>query len=405
MTGTIAAPVKVAHIIYRFDFGGLENGLANLVNRMPAERYRHSIICLAGFGEEFVKRVDREQVQILSIDKRPGKDLPSYGRLWRVLRRISPDIVHTRNIGTIDLQWIALAAGVKHRVHGEHGWTSDDPRGQHKGNLRIRRACRPVIQRYVAMSRDIGEWLSRDVGVPSASIRQLYNGVDVDKFTPFGPVPADNPWGSTDELIIGTVGRLDPVKNQASMLRTLYLILERRPELRGRLRLIIVGDGPERIRLTDLSRELGLSDSLWMPGARTDVAELMRAMDVFALPSLNEGISNTILEAMSSGRPVIAGKVGGNPELLEHGRHGLLYDPESDEELAKAILDYVDGEGIRNQHGQAARARVQEKFSLDAMVGAYADFYDELLSQNGGRARTRMTSASTTRTDRAETAE
>lgn len=405
MAGKLEEPLKIAHIVYRFDFGGLENGLANLVNRMPAKRYRHSIICLAGFGREFVKRVDREQVQVLSIDKRPGKDLPSYGRLWRVLRRVSPDIVHTRNIGTIDLQWIALAAGVKHRVHGEHGWTSDDPRGQHKGNLRIRRACRPAIQRYVAMSRDIADWLSSDVGVPADAVCQLYNGVDVERFTPGGSVPADSPWGMKGECVIGTVGRLDPVKNQASLLRALYLILEQRPELRGSLRLIIAGEGSERAALSELSRELGLSDSLWMPGARADVAEMMRAMDVFVLPSVNEGISNTILEAMASARPVIAGNVGGNPELLEHGVNGLLYKPESEEELAKAILSYVGDGAIRKQHGAAARARVQQRFSLDAMVTAYAEFYEELLRSKGGGSGNHVAGAGTNRVDRAQTVE
>jgi sugar transferase (PEP-CTERM/EpsH1 system associated) len=379
-------PALIAHIVYRFDYGGLENGLANLVSRMPGQRFRHAVICLAGYGEDFVTRIDREKVAVISIDKRPGKDFASYGRLWRLLKKLSPDIVHTRNLGTVDLQWVAFAAGVPHRVHGEHGWTSDDPKGLDPRKLRIRRACRPVIQRYVAMSRDIAAWLRSAVGVPEARIRQLYNGVDTGRFRSDGELPFDLPWTGKSPTVIGTVGRLDPVKNQLALLRVFGRILEQHPELKERLRLIIAGDGPERSILETCIRESDLSECVWMPGARDDVAALMRAMDLFVLPSVNEGISNTILEAMASGLPVVAGRVGGNPELVEDGKTGSLYPGDSEAELADAILRYVRAPDLRQSHGRAARARVLERFSLESMVEAYADFYDELLNRQDNSA-------------------
>ena len=144
----------VLHVIYRLDHGGLENGLVNLVNRMPTDRFRHGIVCLAGFTD-FRHRIQRDDVHVYSLDKRPGTDLGAYWRFWRLLRRLRPDIVHTRNLGTIDLQWLAWLAGIKGRVHGEHGWGIADTHGLGRRGLIIRRACRRVIQRYVAVSRDI----------------------------------------------------------------------------------------------------------------------------------------------------------------------------------------------------------------------------------------------------------
>ena len=115
--------------------------------------------------------------------------------------------------------------------------------------------------------------------------------------------------------MIGTVGRLDRIKNQQALLEALRVLREHD---RGadRLRLVIVGDGPLRGELAGAVRRLALDDAVWMPGSRADVPSLMRAMDVFVLPSRNEGISNTVLEAMASGLPVIATRVGGNPELV-----------------------------------------------------------------------------------------
>ena len=255
------------------------------------------------------------------------------------------------------------------------------------------------------MSRDIAAWLKRDVGAPPAAIRQLYNGVDTGRFTPDGARALDCPWMEETGLVIGTVGRLDPVKNQQSLLRAFYRILERHPELHGRLRLIIAGDGPERAGLIDLARELGLLESVWMPGARGDIPDLMRAMDLFVLPSVNEGISNTILEAMATGRPVVAGNVGGNPELVEDGRTGVLYRADSDEDLADSILRYAKDPAMRSEHGEAARARVLERFSLDAMVRAYEEFYEELLNRDGSGARAAASENQTSTPGTAETAE
>jgi sugar transferase (PEP-CTERM/EpsH1 system associated) len=298
-----------------------------------------------------------------------------------LLRKLKPDIVHTRNLGTVDLQWIAWAAGVSGRVHGEHGWEASDPLGLDAKNLRIRKFCRASVRRYVAMSQDLAAWLQRHVNVSAARVRQIYNGVDVAKFTPNGSKPKDLPWRevSPKPFVFGTVGRLDPVKRQGSMLEAFARLLNSGSVERAAVRLMIVGKGPLEGELKSKAEALGIADAVWFTGARSDIPDLMRALDAFVLPSMNEGISNTILEAMASGLAVIAARVGGNPELVVSGKTGVLYDDASSDGLFEAMMSYVKAPQLAKQHGVAGRERVEKEFSLSAMVDNYVRVYRELV--------------------------
>jgi glycosyltransferase involved in cell wall biosynthesis len=148
-------------------------------------------------------------------------------------------------------------------------------------------------------------------------------------------------------------------------------------------RLVLVGGGGELHTCRQLADSLGVAEKIWMPGPREDIPELMRAMNVFVLPSLNEGISNTILEAQASGLPVIATAVGGNVELVEAGVNGLLVRPGDADGLAQALLTYFEHPALRERHGREARARVEARFSIPAMVRAYEAVYEKALAETG----------------------
>jgi sugar transferase (PEP-CTERM/EpsH1 system associated) len=378
----LVKPPLILHVIYRLDFGGLENGLVNLINNLPQDLAQHAILTLAGYSR-FAERIRRPGVELLNLDKRPGKDPAIYARCWRALRRLRPSIVHTRNLGTVDLQWVACAAGVPIRVHGEHGWDADDARGTSPRHLWIRRWCRPAIHRHIAVSEDLASWLRTSIHVRPERIETIINGVDTRRFQPAGDQPADLPWYdgalSKRPLIFGTVGRLDPVKNHAGLLRAFAALVVSRPGIAANL--VIVGDGPELDRLRRLVCELRLADMVWLAGARDDIPALLRAFDVFVLPSINEGISNTLLEAMASGRPVIAARVGGNAELVTSGSDGQLYDSARETELVAAMQTYLDDSAQRLRHGRAARLKVETRFSLSSMVDGYSRMYGALLRQ------------------------
>lgn len=377
-------PPLITHIIYRLGVGGMENGLVNLINQMPAERYRHAIICLTDFTE-FSRRIARPDVELVCLHKRAGKDIGLYARLYRALRALDPDIVHTRNMAAIEGQLVAACSGVSARVHSEHGREGADLHGAYRRYNLLRKAIQPLVGHYIAVSRDLAGWLQGTIGVPGRKLTQIYNGVDSVKFRPRGGVRGPmGPVGfaTDDAILIGSVGRLAQVKDFPTLIRAFGRLRELWAE-GGRLRLVIVGEGPMRAECERLIAEQGLGAQVWLAGDRDDVPELMRAMDLFVLPSLGEGISNTILEAMASGLPVLATAVGGNPELVSPGKTGMLIPPADHEKMAQALLAYVGDPARMAREGQAARAEVEARFSLEAMVAGYLRVYDGLLGGSG----------------------
>jgi sugar transferase (PEP-CTERM/EpsH1 system associated) len=376
-------PPLIAHIVHHFDVGGLENGMVNLINRIPEDRYRHAVVCMQGYSD-YSRRIRHPDVRFIALDKKPGKDLGVYRRLARALRELKPDIVHTRNLSALEGQFAAAWCGVPARVHGEHGRDVFDLHGRNRKYNLLRKLARPLVHRYIALSRDLQQWLVDTVGVAPARIAQIYNGVDVERFRPrngargeFGP-PG---FAAEGKLVIGSVGRMAAVKDFPTLVRAFVDMITARPELRAKLRLAIIGEGGSRAACHALAEQAGAADIVWLPGERADVPELMRGMDLFVLPSLGEGISNTILEAMASGLPVLATRVGGNPELVEEGVTGRLIAPGNPAALAQALLDHVDDPARLARQGGAARARVEAHFSMDAMVRGYLGVYDEVLAR------------------------
>ena len=183
-------------------------------------------------------------------------------------------------------------------------------------------------------------------------------------------------------FIIGTVGRMEAVKDQLNLANAFIRLVNACPQGSKFLRLIMIGDGMLRKPALSLLDAAGLGDIAWLPGECDNVPELLGAMDVFVLPSLAEGISNTILEAMATGLPVVATDVGGNSEIMLHGITGLLVPRSDPDALAAAIRRYVDDPDLRRIHGAHARSRCETEFSISTMLRNYQNLYDELLPVN-----------------------
>jgi glycosyltransferase involved in cell wall biosynthesis len=403
----------IAHIVHRFDVGGLENGLVNVVNGLPEDEFRHTIVALTK-ASDFRNRVRRADVQIVELKKRAGKDPSAYLRLFRVLRELRPTVLHTRNVGTLDCQVIGSLAGVRVRLHGEHGWDTHDPDGMNRKYLRRRRTMNPLVHGFVCVSKDIEQWLIERVGIPVRKVTRICNGVDIRRFTPSrwplvdrrwseapggagddrrsseGEGAAVLPWGAgwgdgsdPRKVVVGSVTRFSDIKDPLNLVHA-FVLARRGVATAGiDLRLAMIGDGPLWQQSRAALDNQGESGAAWLPGARSDVPALLRVFDVYALGSLREGISNTILEAMASGLPVVASATGGNLELIVGGQTGMLVPPGDTPALAKALIGYALDLSRRSDHGRAARARAESEYSLERMIRDYRQLYLSSCEQIG----------------------
>ena len=376
-------PPLILHVIHHLHMGGMENGLVNLINHMPASRYRHAVACIEDYSD-FRNRILRPDVEVIALHRSHG--LWKMRRaIYHLCRRLRPTIVHTRNMSGLDALPPARLAGVAHCLHGEHGWDVDNLDGTNWKAALLRRLHAPLVERYVTVSQDLKRYLTTRIGIRSSRITNICNGVDTERFCPGTDKPRawmPPAFQSAQLLLIGTVGRIQPIKDQATLLRAFSMMIANQPQLRQTLRLVIVGDGPLLDELKALAQSLNIADATWFPGALKNVPDVLQALDVYVQPSLNEGISNTILEAMACALPVVATAVGGNIELVEDGVCGRFFAPRDTEALMQCLLQYATDAPLREAHSSAARQRAVERFSLANMLAQYAAIYDLLCQRD-----------------------
>ena len=374
-----AQPVLIAHVVYRFAVGGLENGLVNLINRLPRGHWRHVVVSLTTVDPKFATRIRAGDVQIVALGKGDGHAIRLYPRLFSLFRSLRPRIVHTRNLAALEAAVPAWFAGVPIRVHGEHGRDIGDLHGRNARRRRVRRLYAPFVTRYVTVSPDLASYLASEVGIAENRVEQIWNGVDTDVFAPpegeRAPIPGC-PFDAGRHWLVGSVGRFDAVKDYANLARAFTRLAANAPHARARL--VLVGEGATRREVEAILAQANLSDRVWFAGERHDVARIMQGLDCFVLPSLGEGVSNTILEAMASALPVVATRVGANEALVADGRTGRLVAPADSEALAEAIGRYMSDAACATQHGRNGREAVERTFSLQAMVDRYEAMYRAL---------------------------
>jgi sugar transferase (PEP-CTERM/EpsH1 system associated) len=374
----------ILHVIHHLVTGGMENGLVNLVNGLPPSEFRHAIVCIEDFSE-FRNRVQSAEVEVTALHRSRVGIWRVRRRIFSLCRRIRPAIVHTRNLSGLDALLPARLAGVPVCLHGEHGWDVNNLHGDQWKPALLRRLHSPLVTRYVTVSRHLQRYLVDRVGIAEARITHICNGVDTTRFTPATAKTHDllpPPMRGDSVVVIGTVGRAQAVKDQVTLLRAVARIVAADPAMRAVLRVAIVGGGPLLSTLREEAAALGIADLAWLPGGLDDVPAVLRQFDVFVLPSLAEGISNTILEAMATGLPIVATGVGGNTEIVEEGAWGRFFTPQDVDGLASQLLAYVRDPALRAEHAAAARHAAVTRFSLRVMVERYRETYAALLRRN-----------------------
>ena len=371
------AKKRVVHVVYSFSIGGLENVIVQLINRLPRDRFDHVVLSLTTVTD-FRNRIERSDVRFIELHKPPGHAWRLYPRIVQLLRALRPDVVHSCNLAALELAPLAWLAGVPRRVHAEHGWDVHDTQGHNRRYQWLRRVYRPFVTHYVSVSKDLDAYLAQKIGIPARRRSLIANGVDTARFSPSSSStlrPSGCPFGA-ECWLMGTVGRMQTVKNQVLLARAFVRLLQRHPSARERVRLVMVGDGPLRGEVERILDDAVVRELAWLPGARQDVPDVLRALHCFVLPSQTEGTSCTLQEAMASGLPIVATAVGGTPDLVDRGRTGELVPPDDVEAMAEALWRYANQPALAQQHGAAARTRAIERFGIDAMIARYEALFE-----------------------------
>ena len=376
----------IVHVVYSFSVGGLENVIVQLINRLPADRFEHAVLSLTTISD-FKNRITQPGVRFIELHKPPGHAVALYPKIYRLLREIKPDVVHSCNLAALEMAPLSWLARVPLRIHAEHGWDAHDPQGKNPRYQRLRRAYKPFVSHYVAVSKDLDDYLEQAIGVPQSRRSLIANGVDTQVFSPAQAVPATVPgcpFVPGEHWLLGTVGRLQTVKNQPLLARAFVRLLQDHPEAAARMRLVVVGEGPLRAEIETLLADANVSHLAWLAGARDDVADVLRVLNCFVLPSQAEGTSCTLQEAMACGLPVVATAVGGTPDLLDHGESGVLVASDDEAAMATAIWGMYTDPANTLRLAQTARDRALQGFGLDAMVHSYETLFSDRLSVGPG---------------------
>ena len=370
------APVRILHVFDRLYLGGTEKNIVKLLHGLDPDRFEQCICPIRGASPEAQSWVcDTPIVHTGKVNAQFRFNVP---RLVQTIRRFQPSIVHSRNWGGIEAIVAARIAGVPVIIHSEHGYELD----MHNGLPFRKRILRHLAYRCATaictVSEELRSYHAAQAWWDRKKIHVLYNGVDSETFRPSEHLrgPAREKLGiPISDLVVGFVGRLVPLKD----IWTLVQACEALVPLIPNLRVLLVGAGPEskHIQQYVAAREQ-LCSRVHLLGNSDDVPAIMNAMDVFVLPSLMEGMSNTLLEAMATGLPCIATRVGGNPEIIVDSMSGSLVQPGNMSELRKTLQRYLLDRALRRTVSAAARDRVCRHFSLASMLQRYESLYSEL---------------------------
>ncbi|QSP96532.1 glycosyltransferase [Marinobacter salinisoli] len=352
-------------------FGGTEQVIRQVATNLDKDRFECEIACIDGEIGAIGRAMEAENGTIIHFrQRRPGLDWKIIYWLRQLIKHRHFDIVHCHQYSPYTYGWFAHWGTGAKVVFTEHGRFHPD-RYRKKARL-INPLIAHTTHALVAISSATRDALVEYEYFPRKKIDVIYNGIAPLTVNPERRESLANELGiQPGEIVIGTVARLDPVKNQALILKATRALLDEGYPIR----LLLVGDGPERRNLESLTKDLKLDEAVIFAGFQENPADFLSLMDIFLLPSFTEGTSMTLLEAMSLGIPTVATRVGGTPEIVAEDKTGILVESNDLSEFAIAIRTLLDHPGKKKRAEMGAKARFENKFSAKEMVKQYQFIY------------------------------
>lgn len=358
----------VVHLVNSFGVGGLERVLVNLINQTRSIDLEHIIVTQVP-EKSFASKLIHE-VQIFCLDKKSGKDIVSHIRLYKLLRQLKPDVLHTYNFGTLEYQGVGWLVGVPIRIHAEHGQeTLKKLTESAKMRGIVKHVAVRLLTYFVVVSRDLHKWATETLMLSSDKLKLVFNGIDLKEFEVESVLDIGR-----HAFTFVSVGRLVDVKNYELLLNAFSVARNQNKNFQN-TRLLIVGDGPNRQVLQKQILELRLADSVKLLGYSDDIPSLFKEANVFVLSSRYEAQPMTALEAMACGLPVIATDVGGLAYLVSNEKNGLLVENENPLAMAKALIYANDNQEAMRKLGAFGRDLVMKEYSIQVMSQQYLSLY------------------------------
>jgi glycosyltransferase involved in cell wall biosynthesis len=352
--------LRVAHVTPGLNVGGLEKLLVELACHADREQFELTFVSLGNRGE-LADEIEACGWPVIALQEPTGLRPGMVMRLARLFRELAIDVVHTHNDRPLVYAPLAARlAGVKRVIHTKHGRGYGLTRRQ----MALVNLAARWTHEFVCVSRDSAR-LCRSAGLVGRPVRKIWNGIDLSRFTFSGPRPGG-------PAVV--VARLSPEKDLETLLHATALVVAEHPAFR----LEIAGDGPCLPALRQLAEYLALEEHVRFLGTVRDIRGLLARAGLFVLSSVSEGLSLTLLEAMASGLPVVATRVGGNPEVVIHGETGLLVPARDPAFFAQAILQLVQDEELGRQMGRDGRRRAERYFDVRSMVAGYERLYQQV---------------------------
>ncbi len=362
----------VVHVIDEMPAEGAQRLIVEVV-RNGSSRFRYSVLCMVREGL-LADELRRSGVAVHCLQRRPGVDPGTIPALLAWMRRERPDVIHT-HLYNADCYarlaaWLARVPGRFSTRHSSRPWPTPMRR-------RIARWIGRLSHTTVACGADVQRMLVTEDGLDATQVRSIANGIDLGRFDRADRGKLRRELGlAEDEVLIGVVGRLIPLKGHQQLIDALAQ-LQRQGLTRWQA--VFVGGGELHETLQGAIATAGLQGRIHLLGVRSDMADVLAALDVYAMPSHHEGLPMALLEAMAASRAVVASAVGSIPEVIRDGVSGLLVPPQDVPALAQALLRPMTDPDLRQSLGREARQTVLDRFSAQRTAQAYEALYDEVL--------------------------
>lgn len=370
-------PINILHVIPKLSVGGVENQLALILQKYDRKKFHPFVCCISGKGE-IGTDIESRGIEVIYLNKLKHKfDWTIVKDIHKLIRSCSIKIVRTHQYhANLYGRLAAFSAKVPCVVASVHNIYTIDKKFHRR---LINRYLAGVTDKIITVSKAVKNDVLEYDGIPEDKIMVIYNGIEMERFSDIKSSVREELGLSNEIPVIGTVGRLTPQKGIKYLIEATSKLTQTFP----RIVLLIAGDGPLREDLENYAKILNMGGNVIFLGTRRDIPAVLSAMDIFILPSMWEGMSNALIEAMAAAKPVISTNIAPNREIVDSEKVGILIPPKNSDEIVRAIKFLLKNKEMLKRLGEAAKIKIISDFNIDKTVKTYESLFEDILRNHG----------------------